>query len=248
MSELQKKVDGKGYRLIAGYHRLEACKAIGWLEIDATVVDLNDLEAELAEIDENLIRNEFTKLERDENWMRRQPLYNELHPEAQAQRPQGGGNRPNVVDTVSTTFAEDTAGKSGVSARTVRRGIQIARDIPQDVRDVLRDTPVADSTTDLLTIARQPAFFRAEFDVIRHGRRSNVQKFNMVDAQNVKDVKRLTLRMWPGVSSCRVFRVSRRRGTSRTRASVRRQPATFRCRRRRPVQVRPSRASVRPAR
>jgi len=81
------RVDGKGYRLIAGYHRLEACKAIGWLEIDATIVDLNDLEAELAEIDENLCRHEFSKLERDENWMRRQSVYNELHPETQAQRP-----------------------------------------------------------------------------------------------------------------------------------------------------------------
>ena len=41
------RVDGKGYRLIAGYHRLEACKAIGWLEIDACVVDLTDNQAAL---------------------------------------------------------------------------------------------------------------------------------------------------------------------------------------------------------
>ena len=63
------------------------------------------------------------------------------------------------------SFTEDTASKTGVSQDTVQRGIQIARDIPQDVRDVLRDTPVADSTTDLLTIARQPVEVQREIAV-----------------------------------------------------------------------------------
>ena len=27
-------------RLVAGYHRLEACKALGWAEIPATVVEI----------------------------------------------------------------------------------------------------------------------------------------------------------------------------------------------------------------
>jgi ParB family chromosome partitioning protein len=42
--------------LVYGYHRLEACKQLGWTEIPAVVVDGDDLRAELAEISENLIR------------------------------------------------------------------------------------------------------------------------------------------------------------------------------------------------
>ena len=51
-------------RLVAGYHRLEACRQLGWAEISATIVSLTELDRELAEIDENLVRNELTVLER----------------------------------------------------------------------------------------------------------------------------------------------------------------------------------------
>ena len=44
------------YTLIAGLHRLEAARRLGWTEIECNVSDLDGLLAELAEIDENLIR------------------------------------------------------------------------------------------------------------------------------------------------------------------------------------------------
>ena len=155
--------DGNGsYRLVAGYHRLEACKAIGWLEIDATIVDLTDNQAALAEIDENLIRNELTKLERGELLSERKAIYEDIHPDA----PKGHGGDRKSSDTVSLdSFTSDTAAKTGETQRSIQRLVQIARDIPQDVRDVLRDTPVADSTTDLLTIARQPVEVQREIAV-----------------------------------------------------------------------------------
>jgi ParB family chromosome partitioning protein len=56
--------------LVYGYHRLEACKQLGWTEIPAVVVDGDDLRAELAEISENLIRSELTLLERAEHLAR----------------------------------------------------------------------------------------------------------------------------------------------------------------------------------
>jgi hypothetical protein len=68
--------------LVYGYHRLEACKQLGWTEIPAVVVDGDDLHAELAEISENLIRNELTLLERAEHLARMRAVYEQLYPNA----------------------------------------------------------------------------------------------------------------------------------------------------------------------
>ena len=40
--------------LVAGLHRLEAAKLLGWTEIECTVSSMDGLQAELAEIDENI--------------------------------------------------------------------------------------------------------------------------------------------------------------------------------------------------
>ena len=43
-----------GYGLIAGAHRLEAFRELGRTEIPVTVLELGDLERQIAEVDENL--------------------------------------------------------------------------------------------------------------------------------------------------------------------------------------------------
>lgn len=143
-------------RLVAGYHRLEACKRLGWSEIDATIITVNELDAELAEIDENLIRNELTQLERAEALARRKELYEAKYPEAKAyssekQRQRASGE---PRETVSPGFAADTAAKTGLTPRTIQQDVQIATKIVPDVRDAIRDTPLADSKRDLLELAR----------------------------------------------------------------------------------------------
>lgn len=64
--------------------------------------------------------------------------------------------RGNVGADSAPTFVEDTATKTGVSERTVQENVQIAESIPEDVRDAIRETPLAESKTDLLAIARLP--------------------------------------------------------------------------------------------
>jgi ParB family chromosome partitioning protein len=56
----QKAKNGKeSYYLVAGLHRLEAMKRLGNVEIQCTILHCNDaLQVELAEIDENFMRNE----------------------------------------------------------------------------------------------------------------------------------------------------------------------------------------------
>ena len=61
--------------LVAGARRLAACKQLGWTEIPATVVELYDIDLELAEIDENLIRMELTALDRAEQLERRKWIF-----------------------------------------------------------------------------------------------------------------------------------------------------------------------------
>lgn len=140
------------FRLIAGRHRLEACKLLGWSEIEATICELDGLRGELAEIDENLARNELTALERGEHLARRKEIYEALHPQTKH-----GGDRKSSESKgqdvhLIPAFSEDAALKTGQSARTIRRAVKVA-ELPEDERDALRSTPVANSQKDLLALA-----------------------------------------------------------------------------------------------
>ena len=57
--------------LVAGLHRLEAARKLGWEDIDCIFVDLDDLDRQLWEIDENLCRADLTDLERAQHTARR---------------------------------------------------------------------------------------------------------------------------------------------------------------------------------
>jgi len=75
-------------QLLAGLHRLEAARSLGWKWIDVTVTSLDELASELVEIDENLVRAELSVLERAEHLQRRRRIYEDIHPETV--RPKGG--------------------------------------------------------------------------------------------------------------------------------------------------------------
>lgn len=143
--------------LVAGRHRLEACKHLGMKKIQASIVALDELHRELAEIDENIVRNELTALERADHLKRRKEIYEALHPQTR-NGAQGGGR--NGVGTRTRTeseivsFSVDTAAKSKLSERTIQHDVQIAADIPQQAKEALSKTPVANRKTDLLKIAR----------------------------------------------------------------------------------------------
>jgi ParB family chromosome partitioning protein len=162
------------YHLVAGYHRLLACRSLGWTTIDAIVLGGDDLLVELSEIDENLIRNELSYLERAEHLARRKEIYEALHPEAKAgyRRAMGmhvslGHNVDATVASTLTPFTNDTAAQTGLSRSTIQHDVQIATQIAPDVRDVIRDTPLADSKRDLLALASvAPEQQRAALDMV----------------------------------------------------------------------------------
>lgn len=72
---------GKGFQIVAGHHRVAACRALGWTEIDAIVIEAGEhLQAELIEIDENLCRSELTAAQRSKAIKRRKEIWEALHP------------------------------------------------------------------------------------------------------------------------------------------------------------------------
>ena len=129
-----------GNNLVAGLHRLEAAKLLGWTEIECNVCELDELHAELAEIDENVVRTGLSDLELSELLARRKKIYETLHPETR----HGGDRKSEEIkssicrDDSAKSFAEDTAEKMGVSPRTVERSVQIAENLTPEAKEVLR--------------------------------------------------------------------------------------------------------------
>lgn len=130
--------------LIAGMHRLEACKLLGYEEIKVNKINLNLLLAELAEIDENLIRNELHWLESDKQLKRRKAIYEQLRPETK-HNSKFKGNQFRSNDTMSSdqkTFTEDTADKLGQSQRNIQRSVARAENIIEEVEDDIKELDI----------------------------------------------------------------------------------------------------------
>jgi ParB family chromosome partitioning protein len=147
--------------LVYGYHRLEACKQLGWTEIPAVVVDGDDLRAELAEISENLIRNELTLLERAEHLARLKAVYEQQYPNTR------GVGRPTKNGATVAPFSEWAAGQTGLAQRTVQHYVQLAESIAPAVRDAIRRTPIASDGAELKSLASlEPSQQRAVAELI----------------------------------------------------------------------------------
>ena len=146
--------------LIAGLHRLEAFKALGKTKIPAIIVDVDELKAELMEIDENFIRNDLSELEKGEQMKRRKEIYEQLHPEATAKAiKQGNLQKRNgcALDKKEhkvKSFTEDTAEKTGMSQRSIQSTVKIANDITDEAKEKIEGTPLENNKTGLTKIAQ----------------------------------------------------------------------------------------------
>lgn len=117
-------ISSDGYGLVAGAHRLEACKRLGLVDIAAQIVDLKELERQIAECDENLCSTSLSKAERALFTSRRKDAYEALHPETKYEaRPGRAGKSRQVGDNSEPAdrFTADTAAKTGKSERSIQR-------------------------------------------------------------------------------------------------------------------------------
>jgi ParB family chromosome partitioning protein len=172
--------DDVSFELVAGRHRLEACKRLGWTEIEASIFQMSDDERALWEIDENLCRAELTELERGEHLAKRKPVYERLHPSSKAsvgtelaQKRWGDAAENSSV----ASFAADTAEKIGVTDRAIRQSIRRVKKIDAKLRDRIRDNPqIADSGVELDALAQmEPQQQRKAVALVESGQAAGIR-------------------------------------------------------------------------
>ncbi len=144
------------HTLIAGRHRLEAAKLLGWTEIECTVCDVSGLLAELAEIDENIVRTNLPPIEFGDLLLRRKKIYEELHPETK----HGGDRKSEEIKIakckldLAKSFVKDTAEKLGVNPSTVNRELQTAKNLTPEAKEIIRQSGTDITKTDALKLSR----------------------------------------------------------------------------------------------
>ena len=154
------------HTLIAGLHRIEAAKLLGWTEIATFVGDFDELQAELVEIDENFVRSPLSDMERNELLFRRKQIYEELYPETK-----NGGDKCSEESRTARcgsafgahkAFAKDAAEKLGISPSTVERRVRIAKELTPEAKSVIQGAEKKFSQKEALKLTHVDAAHQGE--------------------------------------------------------------------------------------
>lgn len=140
--------------LIAGAHRLEAARQLGWDEVEAKVwADVTDDWALLMEIDDNIAGAELNALDTAIFLAARKRVYEKLHP-GTTRGVAGALARWDATEPSSVAFTTATAEKFGLTDRQVRKIVSAGMRLdPRDVQ-LLRKAPRPVTLKDLGEIAK----------------------------------------------------------------------------------------------
>jgi uncharacterized ParB-like nuclease family protein len=131
------------YYLIAGRHRLEACRKLGREHVPAIIVNMNNSEARKWEIAENLHRADLTKLERDDmlaEWV-------QLTVERKGgQSAPPGGAQPHDLGIKAASR------ELGIERTDVKRAVRVGS-LSEEAKDAARETGMDDNRSALLEAA-----------------------------------------------------------------------------------------------
>jgi ribosome-associated translation inhibitor RaiA len=120
-------IEGEGgYTLVAGLHRLEACRRLGIEQIPCIVMEGGEIDAQLWEVDENLMRSELSPIERAAHLKRRKQLWERKSAESGEQPPE-----PKEPEKVTEAFVEETAEVTGETKATVNRDLRRADSVEE---------------------------------------------------------------------------------------------------------------------
>lgn len=175
--------------LIAGLHRLEAVKLLGWAEVECTICSLEGLRAELAEIDENFVRSDLSVVEFGELLLRRKEIYEALHPETK----NGGDRKSQKIRTKKIrsdsvkSFVQDTADKLGVTSRTIEKRIQTARNLTPEAKAIIRDSSAQIGKETSLKLSRlAPTQQKEAAEMLSTGEVQSVEQYNALKISEEK--------------------------------------------------------------
>ncbi len=141
------KRKGDKYLLIAGRHRLEACKKLGREYIAASIVTMTNDEARLWEIAENLHRADLSRLERDEQvaeWIKITERIS--NSQSESLRADGRGGRPSGI--------ENAAREIGVERQDAHRAVKVAS-LSEEAKETAREAGLDNNRSALLEAARE---------------------------------------------------------------------------------------------
>lgn len=150
--------------VVAGRHRLAAMARLGWHEAPCIIIQPSDdvrkptVEAQLAEIDENLVRADLTPAQREALIARRKELYEQKNPETKPTKEGGAGRRKATRrqngDDTPDRFTKEVSKLTGKSERSVQRsatrGKKLKTVLPRVVKTSL------DKGTELDALAKLP--------------------------------------------------------------------------------------------
>lgn len=144
-----RSVDGEGvqsHALVAGRHRLAAVQKLGWTHIDCIVKHASRfgaVEAEMAEIAENLHRAELSALQRSEQINRWRELAKVRTLSAPSgQQPRESGNR-------------EAARELSISEKAVRNAKRVAG-LADEAKAVAREVGLEDNRSALVEASKEP--------------------------------------------------------------------------------------------
>lgn len=150
---VRKKHDGT-LHLIAGGHRIEAARRLGWNDIEAKVwTDVTDDWSLLMEIDDNLAGAEMNALDTAVFLASRKAVYERMHPETKADAFKGNQHTGKLVSELSS-FTTSTAEKFGITARQIQKIIAAGSKLNADEITQLRAAPKQVTLKDLTEISK----------------------------------------------------------------------------------------------
>lgn len=142
------------YTLVAGAHRLRACIINEAQEIDTIIVKGDQTASKMMEVTENLIRNDLSVIDRAAHVQ----VLRDLYEEENGAIKRGGDQKSKgklcpLIE--NNSFSQYVADRLGISERGCRYLNTISQKLNPQLRERLRETPLADNQSALLKLAKK---------------------------------------------------------------------------------------------
>lgn len=177
------RIVGERYRLVAGLHRLEAHRLLGWESIAAMVSTAeSDDAARLEEVMENLGRAELVALDRCQHLYELKQVWERMYPETKHGKasPKTQSLRLSQDGTEIFGFAKATATKIGLSQRSIQLAVKVWAELTSDSRARLNGTPWAMKQSEISLLSVQNP--KLQSDVLDKLLAQNARVHSVADA------------------------------------------------------------------